>query len=701
MRRTGAEPKLFESQRVGTVPRVFISYSRRDFYAAEQVVTTLRRDGIDPWLDVERLASGANWNASIERAIDSADAFVLLASRSAVDSSHVRDEWRRARLSGTPIYVAIVQNIDMPAELSDRPTVDLRSRFDSGMVSLSRALVDPTSHLPISPPATMRWSIQVALVAVALGLVFCAGLGCVVLAALTVMNYGAEWLRSETVGNAVDQWPAVVGICLVSFSFLLYLGSTLRAFVTRSFAYRSLWITLLGGALFVNVLGNVTSSLADFLAHGGNLVLSFTSGSNNFLAFRATAILVLLPVSLVALTLLIRSPALLRWLPTGEAPFRMRQRVLDQTVGYGAKADTAAGTFAVRSIEADQVVADDLRRTFQAAGLTEAAEPDISLVIVSNMTPLDWLKHSLSHPGALAVLATSARIPREVTELRRQWVDYRDGDRVKMAVLARSLHDSEQRQVAPVPRALDRFDAPPPIRGAVGVLLSFVALFLGSAAFSFAGAQQTAEDRHYVSFEDAYIPDPGAVTSDGRHKTFEEVLCEQLGWPATTSPSMPDCTALRQQPPHDAFPWERPRIPDPKYVNRFPTYANTLFFLRAALAMMIGLLIFAGLWLIARRRIRPPQLHLLAAATLVLLAGWIVAAAFGREQPVIVVVLYAVAWLVSLGIVLSTRPLIAWLPAARPDRRMRRAAVSPPLIRASTPVVLLVLMVMYAGGTVL
>jgi len=92
----------------GIAPRVFISYSRQDFHAAEQVAAALRRSGSNPWLDTERLSLGADWSASIRQAIDEADVVVVLASRGAMASPFVSEEWRRARARGIPVYVAIL-----------------------------------------------------------------------------------------------------------------------------------------------------------------------------------------------------------------------------------------------------------------------------------------------------------------------------------------------------------------------------------------------------------------------------------------------------------------------------------------------------------------------------------------------------------------------------------------------------------------
>src|SRR5689334_12939155 len=76
--------------------RVFVSYSRRDFYFAEQLAVALRRRGLAVWFDVHELAAGTDWSAAIDRAIAECDSFVIVASRAALESSYVKRERDRA-----------------------------------------------------------------------------------------------------------------------------------------------------------------------------------------------------------------------------------------------------------------------------------------------------------------------------------------------------------------------------------------------------------------------------------------------------------------------------------------------------------------------------------------------------------------------------------------------------------------------------
>jgi hypothetical protein len=77
---------------LGSPRRVFVSYSRSDFYLAEQLAGALRRRGIDVWFDVHELAPENDWSEAIDRAIEACDVFVLVASRAALESPYVQRE---------------------------------------------------------------------------------------------------------------------------------------------------------------------------------------------------------------------------------------------------------------------------------------------------------------------------------------------------------------------------------------------------------------------------------------------------------------------------------------------------------------------------------------------------------------------------------------------------------------------------------
>jgi TIR domain len=72
--------------------QVFLSYSSDDRAVAESIRSALKRQGVDivPWEQV--LKPGTYWASEIGRAIESADAFVVLLSKAAIESEWVQFE---------------------------------------------------------------------------------------------------------------------------------------------------------------------------------------------------------------------------------------------------------------------------------------------------------------------------------------------------------------------------------------------------------------------------------------------------------------------------------------------------------------------------------------------------------------------------------------------------------------------------------
>jgi len=62
-------------------PRIFLAYAEEDLPHVRKLYAALEGQGLDPWLDKERLLPGQNWPRAIERAIERADFFVACFSR--------------------------------------------------------------------------------------------------------------------------------------------------------------------------------------------------------------------------------------------------------------------------------------------------------------------------------------------------------------------------------------------------------------------------------------------------------------------------------------------------------------------------------------------------------------------------------------------------------------------------------------------
>ncbi len=65
--------------------RVFLCHSSSDKDTVRQLYRQLRREGLDPWLDEEKLLPGQNWRVEIEQAVRSAHVIVVCLSKTSVN----------------------------------------------------------------------------------------------------------------------------------------------------------------------------------------------------------------------------------------------------------------------------------------------------------------------------------------------------------------------------------------------------------------------------------------------------------------------------------------------------------------------------------------------------------------------------------------------------------------------------------------
>jgi hypothetical protein len=127
-----------------------MSYSRKDEAVMKRVVKFLRKQGIDVWVDNEKLVPGTPmWEVEIEKAIKGAVAVIVLLSPDSNDSPWVRREISYAEdnwVSIFPILIAGDERNAVPIRLTNHQRIDLRQNEEVGMKSLHTALL---SHLEI------------------------------------------------------------------------------------------------------------------------------------------------------------------------------------------------------------------------------------------------------------------------------------------------------------------------------------------------------------------------------------------------------------------------------------------------------------------------------------------------------------------------------------------------------------------------
>jgi sulfatase modifying factor 1 len=129
--------------------RVFISYAREDKATAQRLYDDLKKNGADPWLDVEALLPGQNWKLEIGTAIRNCDYFLALLSLHSVSKrGYVQKELKTAldilgecpksRIFIIPVRLDDCQPID--EELKELHWLDLFSSYDRGLAKILQVL---------------------------------------------------------------------------------------------------------------------------------------------------------------------------------------------------------------------------------------------------------------------------------------------------------------------------------------------------------------------------------------------------------------------------------------------------------------------------------------------------------------------------------------------------------------------------------
>lgn len=98
--------------------KVFLSYARDDKDAARDIATRLKREGLDVWFDEWKIDSGDNVAKEVGKALDEAEAMIVLVSPESMKSRSVRDEIDFAlttpRFEGMLIPVVLKPTAQMP-----------------------------------------------------------------------------------------------------------------------------------------------------------------------------------------------------------------------------------------------------------------------------------------------------------------------------------------------------------------------------------------------------------------------------------------------------------------------------------------------------------------------------------------------------------------------------------------------------------
>jgi WD40 repeat protein len=137
--------------------RIFISYAHRDgAQLAERLRKDLAEQGLDVWLDKQRLHGGAVWTTEIEREIDTRQVTIALLTRGSYESEICRAEQLRALDKGNRVIpVLATKGADRPLHLYAR---HYRDFTDAGVygVRLRELIADIRGDFTATLPEAYR-----------------------------------------------------------------------------------------------------------------------------------------------------------------------------------------------------------------------------------------------------------------------------------------------------------------------------------------------------------------------------------------------------------------------------------------------------------------------------------------------------------------------------------------------------------------
>jgi hypothetical protein len=404
----------------GARKSVFLSYSRRDFYLAEQVYVDLRREGVKVWMDMAEIGPGEAWRGRLKSAIRAADTLLLVATPRSVRARAVRCEIEYARRQGTPVSVLVAEPCELPPGLEACPRYQVPAAKPSPVVALTVAALACTAFVYLALAAYYFWAAVTDDLAVHRQARW---------AAVPVLY--AYYLG--TLGLSCLTGAAVVVVCGVALVRRLWRVSYALPLV--AVAVEMLMLDLVLPKVHAHVRNHAEAAAALNRAVG---------------PLRA-AMMVDTVIALAVIVVLLASTSVLRHSLTGAGSALARWRV------WGGTKETSTAllsvlhdhvpidqddldrllepsgrtrTFTLVHEPADAPIAARVRSACRDIGLLETpsrAEADLRLLLVSNVNIKRVLDESEVSDRAAEVpfLACSLDLPLESELMRRQWVDFR------------------------------------------------------------------------------------------------------------------------------------------------------------------------------------------------------------------------------------------------------------------------------------
>lgn len=121
------------------MPNLFLSYSRKDLPAVQQLEQALQANGHSVWRDLESIRGGEQWPKAIGEGIAANDFFVLAWSQHAGQSHFVEFEWNTALALKKTIVPCLLDDTPLPPSLRAINGIHFQD-FANGVSALLKAL---------------------------------------------------------------------------------------------------------------------------------------------------------------------------------------------------------------------------------------------------------------------------------------------------------------------------------------------------------------------------------------------------------------------------------------------------------------------------------------------------------------------------------------------------------------------------------
>ncbi len=134
-------------------PQVFFSYSHADSNIVTTFAFSIRAEGVDVWIDQDRVSIGQSISDEVSRGLDSADFLAFFLSKNSISSRWAQLELnalmtRRIReKSGPIVFPILLDDTEVPALLRDVKYLDLRDHdITRGVRELSDSIRSVVAH---------------------------------------------------------------------------------------------------------------------------------------------------------------------------------------------------------------------------------------------------------------------------------------------------------------------------------------------------------------------------------------------------------------------------------------------------------------------------------------------------------------------------------------------------------------------------